>query len=590
MSNPLGELISKGEGDYVSYNRGTLNGRILPADSPIDLTQMSIEEVMRRQSLPKSDSQSMFAVGKYQWIPRTMRETVAGLDIDPSETLSASMQEHMFANYLIREKRPQIHDYIVGKEHASLHSAQKAACLEWASVEDPDTPGHVFSKYESSGNRMHTRASDVATVLNEMRNEYKANIERGLSAEESWTATISMGPGSLAKDHGFGKYDLKAEQVQRNLNTLGIRDADRRELVVDGDRGGPDSRTNQAIAAFQQRFGLQGELTDSELVVATQAALHARRALDFESSLQGIVPTAASRDFTMTEPRSPHAATSPAGDHDNTAVTPAETVRLPPMPQVSSLQPGERGAAVFALQEHLRLLNARDAHGQPLKADREYGDRTRAAVENFQLWTGLSTTGVADRATLDALETHAAFALEQRARGVPPGEHLTDNLKTGMPAPTQPITTEREAWGRDANEAPAASVSTPIPMPYGDPAHPKHALYVEAKAKLVELGYQLPDERLHQVVAQMDLNGMRAGPQNRYAVRSDNNTVYVVSDIPGFRAHQNLDAPAPSVAGTMQHVQTEQLAQAAERERWAQMSRMQSAAQGSPGMSLGPVP
>lgn len=92
MSNALGSLIARGEGGYNDYNRGTYtkpNGKqdILPANQDIDFSQMTIAELQRRQHLPKSDPNFVFAVGKYQIIPGTMSEVVARMRLDPNERM-----------------------------------------------------------------------------------------------------------------------------------------------------------------------------------------------------------------------------------------------------------------------------------------------------------------------------------------------------------------------------------------------------------------------------------------------------------------------------------------------------------------------
>lgn len=65
MTNPLGDLISRGEGGYNSYNRGTLHGRIVPANQNIDFARMTLDELTRRQALSISSPDKVFAVGKY---------------------------------------------------------------------------------------------------------------------------------------------------------------------------------------------------------------------------------------------------------------------------------------------------------------------------------------------------------------------------------------------------------------------------------------------------------------------------------------------------------------------------------------------
>lgn len=68
------------------------------------------------------------------------------------------------------------------------------------------------------------------------------------------------------------------------------------------------------------------------------------------------------------------------------------------------LKHGERGQDVRGLQETLSRLGYRDAHAHGLRADGDYGDRTREAVQAFQRAHGLKDDGVAGPKTLDALK------------------------------------------------------------------------------------------------------------------------------------------------------------------------------------------
>ncbi|MFZ5638098.1 MAG: peptidoglycan-binding protein [Pseudomonadota bacterium] len=67
------------------------------------------------------------------------------------------------------------------------------------------------------------------------------------------------------------------------------------------------------------------------------------------------------------------------------------------------LRQGERGSEVRALQQKLVALGMEDASGNPLVPDDSFGARTKQAVERFQRESGLPPTGVADDATLRAL-------------------------------------------------------------------------------------------------------------------------------------------------------------------------------------------
>jgi putative chitinase len=235
--------------------------------------------------------------------------------------------------------------------------------------------------------------------------------------------------------------------IQKNLTTLGYAGIQGRALVPDGNYG---PNTRHAVESFQRQHGLTADgIAGKETLNAIQhrvSALNPLRELElpgFDQALPGLPPELQARISQRAGGESerdiPRQATPvPQPSHytapmpSRTASPPAGPVRLPPMPPVEQLQPGTQGAAVFVLQEHLRMLNARDAEGRELKADRDYGPRTVQAVENFQLWAGLETTGSADRATLEALKGHAQYALEQREKGIPVSNHPADNLRPSV--------------------------------------------------------------------------------------------------------------------------------------------------------------
>lgn len=90
---------------------------------------------------------------------------------------------------------------------------------------------------------------------------------------EAFDADIQTALGAIGQPLRMRQIDQVVLGFQSNLNDLGITDARGRALVLDGDRG---SRTNEAVAEFQRRFGLEGrELSNAELQVATQAAVDA---------------------------------------------------------------------------------------------------------------------------------------------------------------------------------------------------------------------------------------------------------------------------------------------------------------------------
>lgn len=92
----------------------------------MDVSQLTIQEVQRLQALPSSDPDRLFAVGAYQLIPKTPTGAVEKLRLDVDQKLSPQIQEHIFSNYLIVDKRPAVHAYITGAAGSSLVHAQTA--------------------------------------------------------------------------------------------------------------------------------------------------------------------------------------------------------------------------------------------------------------------------------------------------------------------------------------------------------------------------------------------------------------------------------------------------------------------------------
>lgn len=258
MGNRLGDLISRGEGGYNSFNRGSAGDA---RGATIDFSRMTLGEVLGAQHLPRRDPDRLFAVGKYQVIPGTMDGAVSALRLDRDQRFTPELQERIFSDYLIVTKRPDIHGYVTCKPGVSLHDAQEAAAAEWASVADPDTGR---SKYGGVGNnRASISAEQVAGALSAMRQDYQEAIRQGKSHTEAWrqvaphevsqplreTTRGARADGLLRQ----GQHGEAVQLLQETLAQLGYRDAEGRALTADGHFG---ARTEEALRSFQRENGL----------------------------------------------------------------------------------------------------------------------------------------------------------------------------------------------------------------------------------------------------------------------------------------------------------------------------------------------
>lgn len=283
MSNPLSELLSRGEGGYGSYNRGRAGDA---GGRTIDFSQMTLGEVQVLQHLPRRDPDRLFAVGKYQIIPGTMDMAVRGLRLDPNERFTPDLQERIFSDYLISVKQPGIRAYITGQPGATLRNAQIQLANEWASVAHPDTGLSVHGGV--GNNRASITADRAGDALNQMRTQYAANIEQGMSPQQAWRAVTATQPTqdraqapsdpasrqatpTLLKQ---GSEGVEVRALQESLARLGYRGTDGQALRPDSDFG---RNTDHAVRAFQRAHGLEpvdGKVGPDTRTALAQAAQH----------------------------------------------------------------------------------------------------------------------------------------------------------------------------------------------------------------------------------------------------------------------------------------------------------------------------
>lgn len=122
----FGNMIAKKESsdDYNKCNK-TKGG--LKVVNDVKVTESTIKEIQQKQS-----DRDVFAVGRYQLIPNTMKSAVTSLGLDKNGKLNEEMQDKIFDEYLIKVKRPKIIDYLEG--NGTVEDAMYSAAQEWASI------------------------------------------------------------------------------------------------------------------------------------------------------------------------------------------------------------------------------------------------------------------------------------------------------------------------------------------------------------------------------------------------------------------------------------------------------------------------
>jgi hypothetical protein len=186
----LGELIAAHEGGRAGYNAFNRGGAGDSSGQSIDFSKLTINDVMVRQKLPRTDPQSLFAVGKYQLIPQTMASAVRALNLQTSSLLAPSLQERLFRNYLVGIKRPAVRAFVAGGDSSGLRLAQIALAQEFASVGMPDTGISFYAG--QAGNKASITPEAVKNALSQEHSAYLQNLTKGQSADDAWAA---LSPG-----------------------------------------------------------------------------------------------------------------------------------------------------------------------------------------------------------------------------------------------------------------------------------------------------------------------------------------------------------------------------------------------------------
>ncbi|WP_278381176.1 hypothetical protein [Chryseobacterium arthrosphaerae] len=192
----FGNLIAKVESsdDYnkcnktekVAYN---VNGkikykRIVKVVNSVKVIETTIKEIQKKQS--KKD---LFAVGRYQLIPKTLNSAISTLNLDINKKLDQEMQDRIFDDYLIKIKRPKIISYL--EENGTVEDAMYSAAQEWASIgvekgkriSDKTTKsGEKIMRYAKNGesyyagdglNKAHVTPEEIKEALIHSKNENK---------------------------------------------------------------------------------------------------------------------------------------------------------------------------------------------------------------------------------------------------------------------------------------------------------------------------------------------------------------------------------------------------------------------------------
>ena len=233
--------FESGVAGYNAYNRGTVGNKMIGSDKPIDFSKMTIAEYLKHGNLKKGHPDRIFAMGKYQIIPKTMEGLVEKLNLDTANTLlDAKTQDLLFSEGLIKQARPNVAAYLSGKSD-NRNAAILDLAKEFASVGVPYPAGKAKERGESyysgiGGNKAHNSPDQVGAALDaDRQNKISAALGGVFDGPKSGYAATLHGneaviplkdgavPVSMSQEFNMTATNL-GELVNQMRNNMAVQD------------------------------------------------------------------------------------------------------------------------------------------------------------------------------------------------------------------------------------------------------------------------------------------------------------------------------------------------------------------------------
>ncbi|KVC71451.1 mannosyl-glycoprotein endo-beta-N-acetylglucosamidase [Burkholderia ubonensis] len=207
----FGKLIARGEGDYNSVNRGARGGYRAGTEN---LEGMTLAQVMAAQRAGQFN-----AAGRYQIIGSTLAEAARSLKLNGDEMFDRKLQDRIFEQYLVRNKRRAIADYVEGRSD-DLRGALRAASREWASVADPDTGRSYYAG--KGNNRASITAAEMEAALRNTRATYQqpAAVAAQAAGSRAGGGRIEVNQTTQIHVHGAGDPSAAGRAVEREQRAV----------------------------------------------------------------------------------------------------------------------------------------------------------------------------------------------------------------------------------------------------------------------------------------------------------------------------------------------------------------------------------
>ncbi|WP_277559423.1 hypothetical protein [Acinetobacter beijerinckii] len=134
----LADAIAKDEGTYTSVNTGGNPNKRVKGDfqsqEVSNLTNMTIDEILKANEKPFGDSNRINAAGKYQIIASTLKNVKKSMGLTGNEKFTPELQDKMFMHLLPQSAKNYVEGKKVNKDRAIADISSV-----WSSVANPKT-------------------------------------------------------------------------------------------------------------------------------------------------------------------------------------------------------------------------------------------------------------------------------------------------------------------------------------------------------------------------------------------------------------------------------------------------------------------
>ena len=184
---------------------------------------MTVGEVMQNQ-----DSGKLFAAGRYQIIPDTMKMAVARAGVSSDDMFDSKTQDKLGLALIYNGQRPTLSGYLRG-DNNNIQGAMLDLAMEWASAPHPSTGRSYYGGANASS---HT-VEEVRTALTSAREQgagkfmsaapaSSASLKGGASSPSSSGGGASSPSGSSSSSSGGSGNSPKYKKINTGPSLLDL--------------------------------------------------------------------------------------------------------------------------------------------------------------------------------------------------------------------------------------------------------------------------------------------------------------------------------------------------------------------------------